>query len=261
MGEWDLPSVWRFARYGRQEVYMDNNMETAEKAKAVKQAILDSALRIIKDPAGFFRDMPKSGGFGDPLVFAVVMGVVAGLVRALLGLFHFGGIVSTGMAIAAVVLTPIMVIIFGFVGAAILFVIWKLMGSGESYETAYRCGAYASAITPITALVNAIPFVGMLVGLGWMLYLLVMASVEVHKIAAGTAWKVFGVIAAVLVLMGGCSEVAARKMRNHSEAWQRELGVKPGKDMTPEEAGKAAAVFMKAMQEAAAKEAAKQKEE
>jgi len=134
------------------------------------------------------------------------------------------------------------------------------MGSGESYETAYRCAAYASAITPITALIGAIPYLGMLAGLAWMVYLLVMASVEVHKIAARTAWLVFGIIAAVLALMGGCSELAARKMRKQAAAWQTQMGGESGKEMTPEDAGKAAAAFLKAMQEAAAKQEAKEKE-
>ena len=61
---------------------MDNTTQTTEKAKAVKQQIVEATLRVIKDPAGFYREMPKSGGFGDPLVFAVVMGVM--FVRALI---------------------------------------------------------------------------------------------------------------------------------------------------------------------------------
>jgi hypothetical protein len=36
------------------------------------------------------------------------------------------------------------------------------------------------------------------------------------------------------------------------------MGMTPGKEMTPEEAGKAAATFMKAMQEQAAKQQAKE---
>lgn len=243
---------------------MDNDTEntgTSQQAKSVWQGILGTALQVIKDPAGFYRGMAKSGGFGDPLVFVVVLGVAGGLVRAVLGLFHFGPMISTAMALAAIIMTPVLAIVGSFIGAAILFVIWKLMGSNESYETSYRCAAYASAITPITALIGVIPYLGMLAGLAWMVYLLVMASVEVHRIAAKTAWLVFGIIAAVFALMGGCSQLAARKMQRQAEAWQTQMGGKPGKEMTPEDAGKAAAAFMKAMQEAAAKESAKQQRE
>jgi hypothetical protein len=191
--------------------------------------------------------MPKTGGFGDPLIFMAVMGVLAGIVRAILGLFHFGAAVSAVMAIASVILVPIMVVIFGFIGAAIVFIIWKLMGSQESYETAYRCAAYAMAISPITALCDAIPYVGGLVGIAWMTFLLVTASVEVHKIVAKTAWLVFGIIGAILALLSISSQLAARRLAKSMQNWERDFGGTSGKDMTPEEAGQAAAAFMKGL--------------
>lgn len=60
---------------------------------------------------------------------------------------------------------PIAVAIGSFIGAAILFVIWKLMGSQEDYETAYRCGAYLMALAPITTLINVIPYAGAIISL------------------------------------------------------------------------------------------------
>jgi hypothetical protein len=226
--------------------------------KSPVQGIMDAAKQVIMDPVGFYRGMAKSGGFGEPLVFAVVLGVVTGIVQAVIGLVHLGPAVSAFMALASIIVVPVMVLIFGFVGAAIVFVIWKLMGSNESYETAYRCGAYASAISPITAVASLIPVVGSLVGLGWMTYLLVMASIEVHKIPAKKAWLVFGIIAALFALMSLGAQAGARKAQRGMADFQKEMGMTPGKEMTPEEAGKAAATFMKAMQEQAAKQQAKE---
>ena len=170
------------------------------------------------------------------------------------------------MAFGAIIMTPIMVAIFGFVGAAIVFVIWKLMGSNESYETAYRCGAYATAISPIAAVAGLIPWVGGLVGLAWMTYLLVIASVEVHKIPAKKAWMVFGIIAAIFAIMSLSAQAGVRKAQRSMAGFQKEMdamGTSNNKDMTPEEAGKAAgnaaAAFVKAMQEQAAKQAQEQK--
>ena len=154
-----------------------------------------------------------------------------------------------------------MVLIFGFIGAAIMFVIWKLMGSDESFETAYRCGAYAAAISPITSVLGVIPYIGSLIGLAWGLYLVVTASVEVHKLPAKKAWMVFGIIGAVLAIMSLSAQASARKMQKGMADWQREWGTKPAKEMTPEDAGKAAASFMKAMQEQARMEAEKAKAE
>src|SRR3989338_1047508 len=128
-------------------------------------AFPQTAIKVLTSPAAFFREMPKTGGFVEPLVFMVVMGVISGLIQAalsLLGLSIAGGI---AMGLAAIIMMPIFIAIFGFVGAAILFVIWKLMGSQESYETAYRCGAYISAFAPIAAVLSIIPYIGSAIGI------------------------------------------------------------------------------------------------
>lgn len=242
---------------------MDNVPVTEEQRKKRWQDILNTALAVITKPAEFYRGMAKTGGFVDPLIFLVVMGLIGGIIRAVFGLVHVGAWMSMGMALGSIVMTPIFVAIFGFVGAAILFVIWKLMGSNESYETAYRCMAYSAAVSPITAVLGLIPFVGALAGLAWGLFLVVTASVEVHKIAAKTAWMVFGIIAAVLALLSGCSQLAARRLAKQANAWERQFGTSPD-ETTPEDMSKAAAGFAKAMQaeaERQAKAARKQAEE
>jgi hypothetical protein len=85
-----------------------------------------------------------------------------------------------------------------------------------------------------------------------------MASIEVHKIPAKKAWLVFGIIAALFALMSLGAQAGARKAQRGMADFQKEMGMTPGKEMTPEEAGKAAATFMKAMQEQAAKQQAKE---
>jgi hypothetical protein len=243
---------------------MENVTGMDAQKKSPVQAIIETVKKVITNPVEFYRNMPKAGGFVDPLVFAVALGVVSGIIQAVVSLFSPVGTVV--LALGAIIMTPIMVLIFGFIGAAIVFVIWKLMGSNESYETAYRCGAYASAISPITVVAGLIPAVGGLVGIAWMTYLLVVASTEVHKIPAKKAWLVFGIIAAVLALANLGAQAGARKAQRSMAGFQKEMekiGATADKDMTPEEAGKAAgnaaAAFMKAMQDQAAKQAKQQK--
>ncbi|MEO6696945.1 MAG: YIP1 family protein, partial [Gammaproteobacteria bacterium] len=110
-----------------------------------------------------------------------------------------------------------------FIGAGILYVIWKLMGSTQNYETAYRCLAYAYAITPVVTLLGFVPYLG-LIGLVWMLYLLVVASVEVHGIAAKTAWIVFGILTVLLALFQISAYRTAQQMGQSGEAMQRNMG-------------------------------------
>lgn len=186
-------------------------------------AIPQTAMRVLTAPAAFFREMPKTGGFVEPLVFMAAMGVVGGILQAILmivGLHVAAGITA---ALASVVLVPVMVVIFGFVGAAIIFLIWKFMGSGESYETAYRCAAYISAVTPITTLLGIIPYIGAVIGVVLTMYFLVIASVEVHGIPSQKAWLVFGIIGAIFVLFSISSQMAARRMASQAIKLQREM--------------------------------------
>lgn len=195
-------------------------------------AIPQTAIRVVTSPAAFFREMPKSGGFLEPLVFMVVMsvisGVLGGVLHALsniLGLHLYSGVAVGFMAIVMMpVLAAIGSAIFGFIAAGILFVIWKLLGSNADYETAYRCTAYLAAITPITTVLGIIPYIGGSIGLVVMLYYLVTASVETSGIPYRKAWVVFGIITAVFVILNVSAQITARRfarnMEQASESWK-----------------------------------------
>ena len=200
-------------------------------------AIQGEAIKVITNPVDFYKEMPKTGGFLPPLLFMVVLGVVAGIVQAILALIGLlpGQAVVTG--ITAIIFVPIMVAIFGFVGAAILFIILKLMGSQESYETAYRCGAYTMAILPITVVLGIIPYLGPALGTVWGAYLLIVASIEVHNIVPKTATLVFGILCAILVIFSISGEYAGRKLEKEMEDIQKEMKLNP----------KDASEFMKGM--------------
>ncbi len=192
-------------------------------------SIPQTAVKFISSPSSFYREMPKKGGYAEPLAFIVAMSAVGGILQAALSLMLLtimpgaGMGATAGMAagVGAIIMFPIAGAIFGFVGAAIQFVIWKLMGSEEDYETAYRCVAYASALTPVYILVNLIPragalllmnghsisitgvlisTTGSLISIIISLYIVVTASVEVHKLPARKSWIVFGTIDAVIII-------------------------------------------------------------
>lgn len=196
-------------------------------------AIPQTAIRVITQPAAFFREMPKTGGLVEPLVFMVVMGVVSGLIGGLLtavfsmlGL-HLGAGMVTGFM--AIFMMPFFYAIFsaigGFIAAAILFIIWKIMGSNEEYETAYRCTAYMAAVSPITTVLQMIPYIGVVIAIVISLYYLVNASVETHGIPSRKAWTVFGVLAAIFIIIGVSGQIAARRamsnMEEMTENWKK----------------------------------------
>lgn len=218
---------------------------TGTNPKAMLGPILEIATTVIRDPASFFRQMPKFGGYTDPLIFAVVMGAVAGIVNAVLsplGPYHF----SLSMAIGTIIVTPIVTGILSFVFGGILFLIWQLMGSKHPYEVSYRCVAYALAITPITSILNFIPYLGILVSLAWTAFIYVHASVEVHGIKPKTAWMVFGVLFALLAICSVSMQHTARSVQHKVESLGKSLG--DIDKMKPEQAGQAVGEFLKGME-------------
>jgi hypothetical protein len=177
---------------------------------SVLASVQKTAMSVVTSPSAFFREMPKTGGFVEPLIFMVVMGIMSGLLQTIFSIvgLHFGFMAMTAWAI---ILFPIYLIIGGFIGAAILFVIWKLMGSQESYEVAYRCGAYISVLMPIITVLGLIPYLGSAIGIVLYVYFLVIASMEVHKIPSQKAWLVFGIIGAILIILNISGQITARR--------------------------------------------------
>jgi hypothetical protein len=187
------------------------------------RAMARTAVRVITSPAAFFREMPRTGGFGGPIVFMMVMGLAAGIVNAVLSIIglHIG--MGIGMALVSIIIYPLVGAVLGFIGAAIVFVIWKLMGSREPYETAYRCVAYLAALWPITTALNVVPYIGVLIVIAIWVYFYVIASIETHKISSRRAWLVFGIIGAILIAMSFGFIIAQRAMMEESSKYRKQL--------------------------------------
>lgn len=198
-----------------------------EEGKSLVNGIVSTSLKVITNPSGFYREMPKTGGFQHPIIFLVAMMIVSMVIGYIGSLANIGispmgaGMMGAG-ALVGIIITPIIGLIFSFIAAGILFIIWKLMGSQENYETAYRCAAYSSGIIPVTSVLSFIPYLGSVAGLLWGFYLIITASIEVHKIKSSLAWTVWGIIAALFIILSLSAQYAARKfagelMRNTKE--------------------------------------------
>lgn len=209
--------------------------------------VVEQAKSVITNPVGYFQTMPKSGGYANPVIFVAVMGAIMGLVSAVISLFGSPvGMLAAGLG--AIIIMPIFAVIGAFIGAAILFVIWKLMGSEENYETAFRCQASIAAIYPITALLAIVPYLGTIIAIAWGAFLLIEASVSVHGRPRRTAQIVFGILAVLMIFSNIASERAARQMEARwAEAGKEFEGIE---DMSPEEAGRKMGEFFKGLEEA-----------
>lgn len=194
-------------------------------------------LSVIRNPVEFYRGMAKTGGFRAPVAFVLSMGIVVALIGGFLSIFT-GGFHFLAFLVSLVI-GPAVFTIFSFVGAGVFFIIWRIIGSEQSYETAYRCIAYASAVTPVTMLLGIIPYLGSLAGILWMLYLVVTATVEVHGVEARKAWTLFGVLFFLLILVSMGSQYSARQVAKQMQSYGDTAGETGGRSTgTPQEQGR-----------------------
>jgi len=184
--------------------------------------IVAKAVAVIKTPGEYFRSMPVSGGYLEPLIFAITLSLAAGIISGILSFFGAPvGFLAYGLA--AVIFVPIGATIGLFIGGGILFLIWKLMGSERDYEASVRCVAAMTAVYPITAVLYLVPYLGTVVGLAWGAYLAIEASVAVHGRDRKQAQIVFGILAAIGILMNVSAEHTARNLSDQAEELSKVL--------------------------------------
>jgi len=95
---------------------------------------------------------------------------------------------------------------FCYIGAFLLSIVIKLLGGDPSLELAFRVTSYLAIVSPAAVILAAIPYIGSVVILAILAYLLVMAAIEVYQLNSTTAWKVFGIGFAALALLSVVSD-------------------------------------------------------
>lgn len=178
--------------------------------------IIATAKSVITAPAAHFRSMPTSGGLINPLIFIIVMSLATGIISGILS-FVGSPVGMLAFGLAAIIFIPIAATIGAFIGAGILYLIWKLMGSERDYEASFRCLAAVSAIYPVTVVLYLVPYLGTVVSVGWGAFLLIEASVAVHGRQRRTAQLVFGILAAILIITNVGAERTARNLSAEAE--------------------------------------------
>ena len=130
------------------------------------------------------------------------------------------------------------------------------MGSDENFETAYRCMAFGYAYAPVTALIAGIPYLGEITPTIWMMVLMAIASIQVHKRNKNLSWAVFGIFAAVLSFISLGAEHAGRQVVAGTEEWSQQMEKKYGNpdEMTPEQTAKALEEMLNGLQQKKANE-------
>jgi hypothetical protein len=172
---------------------------------------------LVLNPVGFFRGIAKRGDYVNPLVFALICGVINGVLGGILAFLYslFSGDPNfeTWGALAALIgnilLTPLFTLIGLFVGAGIfhLLVLLFVRPTSAGFEATFRVVSYASA----TQLISWIPLVGGIVAAVYNIVLSIFGIREVHATTTGRAALVVlipVVVFLVLLLLLGAALIA-----------------------------------------------------
>jgi hypothetical protein len=181
------------------------------------QALFNWAVLLAKSPRGFLRDMAKKGGYGTPILYLAFWSTVSSLIGFLFSFARPASVTgSMGFRLFGLIASPLLGVIVGLVLAAILFVIWHLMGSREDFQTSFRVWSFISPLWAAGSLLGFVPYLGFLVFLAF-LYLVIVASEEVHGLPRTRSWIVWGIVGAFLFLflLGGLTlQKMAQNMPN-----------------------------------------------
>ena len=197
------------------------------KMQSYFKGLKDLVVKLIVKPADFFRDMPKTGGLLDPVIFVLLTSLLGVLLNVITLIVTAG--VSLSMVAVWLVTVPIIMLIMSFFIAGICYAAWAFMGSKENFETSYRCLAYMQILSPIMILISIVPYLG-LVCIAWWLYLMVIATREVHKVSVKPALAVFGIMAAIVGLIYYSSVASTMRDKERLEEYTKELQKMPDTD-------------------------------
>ena len=158
---------------------------------------IDTWKKVITSPSAFYESMPKEGGYGEPLKFAlinfIVLGIGSAIITILYNLIGFSlpsnvSLMGTSTTIATeitimsvisdIIVTPIIGIIGLFISGVILFILFKIVGGSGSYEGTVRILSYSSAVS----LLAWIPLLGILAVL-YGIFLDIIGGKSVHNIS------------------------------------------------------------------------------
>jgi hypothetical protein len=179
------------------------------------QQIIEDSKNVLTRPKEYFTSMPKKGGFGEPIIKAVIYGAIAGIlgmIWSFAGLTAargmFGGMMGGGIGVMVLVGALIGSVVGLFVGAIIILVLSAICGGTTDFEANTRVSASLMVLYPISALFGFAggihyslgAIVSLLVGL-YGIYLLYNALVHALGGKEGTAKIVAIVLAVIPVLM------------------------------------------------------------
>lgn len=182
--------------------------------RSLIEALTDTVSLVFTKPDKAFSIMRREGGFGDPLLYMLILGTVAGAISV--G-FSFGlqslGIFSSrnnGLAalaglgfgfIGMLIFIPFAIVIGSFIAAAITHVCLMIVGGAkQGFETTYRVICFGSGTG---SLLQMVPFCG---GFAGAIASLVFNCIGLAKAHETDTWRaVVAILLPMFICCGGAA--------------------------------------------------------
>jgi hypothetical protein len=188
-------------------------------------AFIKESKETLVNPKGYFSTMKTSGGMTEPIIKALIYGVVAGIIIFIWGAIGMGGtlgVFGAGIGAMALVWTVLAALIGLFIGAVVLLVVSSICKGNTDFEACLRVAAAIMVVMPISAVlgftIGINPVFGAIVSLGvnlFALYLAYHGLIEVLKADPGTTRIVMYVLIAILVIFMIAKIGTSRKMHRY----------------------------------------------
>jgi len=161
-------------------------------------AFIETLQMVLTRPAEAFTVMKREGGFGEPLIYAVVGGSVGAIVAFLFSLlFHsfgmftdqrnpFGAMAGMGIgSIGFIILVPLAIVIVLFIGAGIVHLCLMIVGgANQPFETTFRVLAFTQGSTGV---LQVIPVCGGVIAAVWGIVVNCIGLARAHETDTGRA--------------------------------------------------------------------------
>lgn len=187
-------------------------------------AAWQTAKAVLLNPVETFASMKREGGLGNPLLYMVIVGSIAGVIsigyqivvqlsmnaalseelRKAQANAPFGMAFTSGMMIGMAVFMPLLIVIGTFIMSGVVHLSLMICGGAKQpFETTFRAYCYANGAA---AAFQVIPFCGAYITAIWGLVALCIGIAKSHEIGGGRA--VLAVLLPLLLCCGGAVTLA-----------------------------------------------------
>ncbi|MBE9511043.1 MAG: YIP1 family protein [Bacteroidetes bacterium] len=191
------------------------------------QKFIEDSKSAILNPKEHFTTLSTTGGFGEPVIKAVIYGFIAGVFALLWSLLNisgglgFGGLFGGAVGIMAFIGSIIGALIGLFLGGVIVLIISAICNGSNDYEANVRVVAAMMVLAPINAFLNVFngisPALGGIIGLIvnlyglWMLYHALNQTLKAKEETS----KIIALVLGALVLLFAIIGFGTRKKLNN----------------------------------------------